>query len=63
MKLVLKESELEKWNPTAGRMIGKSDAAKSSNAYLGTLQQMVFESRRKLIVVIIINEIFEQFQF
>lgn len=63
MKLVLKESELEKWNPTAGRMIGKSDAAKSSNAYLRTLQQMVFESRRKLIVVIIINEIFEQFQF
>ena len=37
------------WNVTAGRMSGKSDSARTFNAYLDTLQQKVFEAKRKLI--------------
>ncbi|HUZ59679.1 MAG TPA: site-specific integrase [Hanamia sp.] len=37
------------WNVTAGRMSGKSESAKTFNAYLDTLQQKVFEAKRKLI--------------
>lgn len=37
------------WNATAGRMNVKSDDAKAFNSYLDTLQQKVFESKRKLI--------------
>ena len=37
------------WNVTSGRMSGKSDTARTFNAYLDTLQQKVFEVKRKLI--------------
>ena len=38
-----------KWNSDAGRMNGKGDDVKAFNAYLDTLQQKVFEAKRKLI--------------
>ncbi|MGN6267025.1 MAG: site-specific integrase [Ginsengibacter sp.] len=41
----------DKWNTDAGRMIGKGDVVKSFNAYLDTLQQKVFEAKRKLIEI------------
>lgn len=37
------------WNVTAGRMSGKSETARTFNAFLDTLQQRVFEAKRKLI--------------
>ena len=37
------------WNASAGRMNGKSDETKAFNSYLDTLQQKVFEAKRKLI--------------
>lgn len=37
------------WNAMAGRMNGKSGNAKAFNAYLDTIQQKVFEAKRKLI--------------
>jgi integrase len=37
------------WNVKAGRAEGRSDYAKSINSYLDTLQQKVFEAKRKLI--------------
>jgi len=37
------------WNVKAGRAEGKTDYAKSINSYLDTLQQKVFEAKRKLI--------------
>ena len=42
------------WNSGAGRLHGKTDYAKSFNAYLDTLQQKVYEAKRrsKLIKVI-----------
>ncbi len=40
---------LGEWNQTTGRMNGKTETAKSFNAYLDTLQQKVFEAKRKLI--------------
>ncbi len=39
----------EKWNQDAGRLRGKTDEIKSFNSYLDTLQQKVFEAKRKLI--------------
>lgn len=39
----------ENWNVDAGRLAGKSDFVKAYNAYLDTLQQKVFEAKRKLI--------------
>lgn len=39
----------EKWNQDAGRLNGKTDVVKSFNSYLDTLQQKVFEAKRKLI--------------
>lgn len=39
----------ESWNVQAGRVHGKTDYAKSINTYLDTLQQKVFEAKRKLI--------------
>jgi site-specific recombinase XerD len=41
----------EKWNANANRMTGKNEEAKAFNAYLDTLQQKVFEAKRKLIEV------------
>ena len=41
----------EKWNAEANRLIGKSDSAKLFNTYLDTLQQKVFEAKRKLIEI------------
>src|SRR5579863_8744546 len=41
----------EKWNVEAGRMVGKTEAVKLFNAYLDTLQQKVFEAKRKLVEV------------
>ncbi|MBE7174239.1 MAG: site-specific integrase [Williamsia sp.] len=38
-----------KWNTDAGRMNGKGDDIKAFNTYLDTLQQKVFEAKRKLI--------------
>ncbi len=38
-----------RWNPSSGRMIGKGDEARAFNAYLDTLQQKVFEAKRRLI--------------
>jgi len=37
------------WNVSAGRLNGKNDSIKAFNAYLDTLQQKVFEAKRKLI--------------
>src|SRR6187549_2243293 len=37
------------WNVKAGRAEGKTDYAKSINGYLDTLQQKVFEAKRRLI--------------
>jgi integrase len=39
------------WNVKAGRAEGKTDYAKSINTYLDTLQQKVFEAKRRLIEV------------
>ena len=39
----------ENWNVKAGRAEGKTDYAKSINTYLDTLQQKVFEAKRRLI--------------
>ena len=39
----------QKWNAYAGRMKGVGDAVKQYNAYMDTLQQKVFEAKRKLI--------------
>ena len=39
------------WNVKAGRAEGKNDYAKSINAYLDTLQQKVFEAKRRLIEI------------
>jgi site-specific recombinase XerD len=39
----------EKWNVDAGRMNKKTDSAREFNAYLDTLQQKVFEAKRKLL--------------
>jgi len=39
------------WNAKAGRAEGKTDYAKSINTYLDTLQQKVFEAKRRLIEV------------
>src|SRR4051812_7875184 len=44
-----RKCEPSKWNPENGRMLGKSEAVKQFNAYLDTLQQKVFEAKRKLI--------------
>ncbi len=37
------------WNTKAGRAEGKNDYAKSINSYLDTIQQKVFEAKRRLI--------------
>ena len=37
-----------KWNKTAGRAEGKTEEAKSLNAFLDVIQQKVYETRRKL---------------
>ncbi|MGI8950813.1 MAG: Arm DNA-binding domain-containing protein [Chitinophagaceae bacterium] len=37
------------WNVKAGRVASKTDYAKNINAYLDTLQQKVFEAKRRLI--------------
>lgn len=37
------------WNVQAGKVYGKTDYARNVNAYLDTLQQKVFESKRRLI--------------
>ena len=39
----------QNWNVSAGRLNGKSEASKELNAYLDTLQQKVFEAKRRLI--------------
>lgn len=39
------------WNSKAGRAEGKTDYARSINSYLDTLQQKVFEAKRRLIEV------------
>jgi len=39
----------ENWNVAAGRLNGKTDLVKAYNAYLDTLQQKVFEAKRRLI--------------
>jgi hypothetical protein len=39
----------DNWNVSAGRLHGKSEAAKAFNSYLDTLQQKVFEAKRQLI--------------
>lgn len=39
----------DNWNVSAGRLHGKSEAVKEFNYYLDTLQQKVFEVKRKII--------------
>ena len=39
----------DKWNATAGRMTGKGDSVNAFNSYLDTLQQKVFEAKRRLL--------------
>ncbi len=41
----------EKWNAKAERVEGKTEYAKNINAYLDTLQQKIFEAKRRLIEV------------
>jgi site-specific recombinase XerD len=38
-----------KWNASYGRLLGKTEEARSINAYLDTYQQKVFEAKRKLL--------------
>lgn len=44
-----RKCESRKWNKISGRMNVKEDAAIELNSYLDTLQQKVFEAKRKLI--------------
>lgn len=44
-----RKCKTENWNVETGRMNGKSDSVKYFNAYLDTLQQKVYEAKRKLI--------------
>src|SRR5665647_2058917 len=39
----------DKWNSSAGRLNRKSHSIKALNSYLDTMQQKVFEAKRKLI--------------
>ena len=39
----------DNWKVSAGRLYGKSEAVREFNAYLDTLQQKVFEAKRRLI--------------
>lgn len=39
----------DNWNVSAGRLQGKSEAVREFNSYLDTLQQKVFEAKRKII--------------
>jgi uncharacterized protein with ParB-like and HNH nuclease domain len=41
----------EKWDINTGRMIGKTQSYKLFNAYLDTLYQKAFETKRKLIEI------------
>lgn len=44
-----RKCEPKKWNKISGRMSVKEDCAPEFNAYLDTLQQKVFEAKRKLL--------------
>jgi len=44
-----RKCEAKKWNRISGRMNVKDDAALEFNSYLDTLQQKVFEAKRKLL--------------
>jgi hypothetical protein len=46
-----RKCETGKWNTDTGRMSGKNDQAKELNSYLDTLQQKIFEAKRKLIEI------------
>jgi hypothetical protein len=46
-----RKCEPEKWNTVANRMTGKNEYAKAFNAYLDTLQQKIFEAKRRLIEI------------
>ena len=39
----------DNWNVSAGRLHGKSEAVREFNSYLDTLQQKVFEAKRRII--------------
>ncbi|MEP6726900.1 MAG: site-specific integrase [Bacteroidota bacterium] len=39
----------QKWGASYGRLLGKTEEAKSINAYLDTYQQKIFEAKRKLL--------------
>jgi len=43
-----RKCNLALWNPTIGRMNGKSEEAKELNAYLDAIEQKVYSSKRKL---------------
>ena len=45
---IKRKCDPSKWNPDAGRLSGKSDQAKELNSYLDTIQQKVFEAKKKL---------------
>ncbi len=44
-----RKCKTEFWNSGSGRLHGKTDYSKSFNAYLDTLQQKVYEAKRRLI--------------
>ncbi len=44
-----RKCEKANWNSESGRMNKKHEAARDFNAYLDTLQQKVFEAKRKLL--------------
>lgn len=44
---IKRKCDPKKWNVPAGRVTGKNDDAKQLNAYLDTIQQKVFEAKRK----------------
>jgi site-specific recombinase XerD len=46
-----RKCESKKWNTISGRMNGKDEIANEFNAYLDTLQQKVFEAKRRLIEI------------
>lgn len=43
-----KKCDPDNWNVSARRLFGKSEATREFNTYLDTLQQKVFEAKRRL---------------
>jgi flagellar biosynthesis chaperone FliJ len=44
-----KRVDLNKWNPTAQKVIGSTEEVKKINAYLKTLEQNIYEAHQQLV--------------